>query len=184
MYEDEENFISDSEKVDQDEDLEDEVIPPKSASTKRPIGKKSKRINDTKEAVLKKALTVLEKTGEKTQIKNQDEDEHDAFGRHIASQLRKMTEKEREFAHFKIQEVIFNMKFSGAQQMMQPSFTAPLGSPLGSPGMNQNIHSSFSGHMPSPVPSPAAHVRTMSTELSGSENIPRNFISYLQSKDL
>ena len=55
MYEDEENFISDSEKVDQDEDLEDEVIPPKSASTKRPIGKKSKRTNDTKEAVLKKS---------------------------------------------------------------------------------------------------------------------------------
>ena len=77
MYEDEENFISDSEKVDQDEDLEDEVIPPKSASTKRPIGKKSKRINNKKEAVLKKVLTVLEKTGEKTQIKNQDEDEHD-----------------------------------------------------------------------------------------------------------
>ena len=175
MYEDEENFISDSEKVDQDEDLDDEVIPPKSASTKRPIGKKSKSINDTKEAVLKKALT-----GEKTQIKNQDEDENDALGRHIASQLRKMTEKEREFAHFKIQEVIFNIKFSGAQQMMQPSFTAPLGSPLGSPGMNQNIHSPFSGHMSSP----AAHVRTMSTELSGSENIPRNFISYLQSKDL
>ena len=118
MYEDEEKFISDSEKVDQDEDLKDEVIPPKSASTKRPIGKKSKRINDTKEAVLKKALTVLEKTGEKTQIKNQDEDEHDAFGRHIASQLRKMTEKEREFAHFKIQAVIFNINFSGAQQMM------------------------------------------------------------------
>ena len=134
--------------------------------------------------MLKKALTVLEKTGEKTQIKNQDKDEHDAFGRHIASQLRKMTEKEREFAHFKIQEVIFNIIFSGAQQMVQPSFTAPLGSPLGSPGMNQNIHSSFSGHMPSPVPSPAADVRTMSTELSGSENIPRNFISYLQSKDL
>ena len=64
MYEDEENFISNSEKVDQDEDLE--VIPTKSASTKRPFGKKSKRINDTKEAVLKKALTVLEKTGEKT----------------------------------------------------------------------------------------------------------------------
>ena len=122
MYKDEENFISDSEKVDQDEDLEDEVIPPRSASTKRPIGKKSKRINDTKEAVLKKALTVLEKTGEKTQIKNKDEDEHDAFGRHIASQFRKMTEKEREFVHFKIQEVIFNIKFSGAQQMMQPSF--------------------------------------------------------------
>ena len=94
MYEDEENFISDSEKVDQDEDLEDKVIPPKSVSTKRPTGKKSKRINDTKEAVLKKTLTVLEKTGEKTQIKNQDEDEHDAFGRHTASQLRKMTEKE------------------------------------------------------------------------------------------
>ena len=56
MYEDEENFISDSEKVDQDEDLHDEVIPPKLASTKRPIGKKSKRIIDTKEAVLKKAL--------------------------------------------------------------------------------------------------------------------------------
>ena len=69
MYEDEENFISDSEKVDQDEDLEDEVIPPKSASTKRPIGKKSKRINDTKEAVLKKALTVLEKTVEKRKSK-------------------------------------------------------------------------------------------------------------------
>ena len=90
MYEDGENFISDSEKVDQDEGLEDEVIPPKSASTKIPIGKKSKRINDTKEAVLKKALTVLEKTGEKTQIKNQDEDEHDAFGRHIASQMRSL----------------------------------------------------------------------------------------------
>ena len=127
--------------------------------------------------MLKKVLTVLEETGEKAQIKNQDEDEHDAFGRHIASQLWKMTE----FVHFKIQEVIVNIKFSGAQQMMQPSFTAPLGSPLGSPGMNQNIHSSFSGHKPSPVPSPAAHVRTMSTELSGSENIPRNFISYLQS---
>ena len=56
MYEDEENFISDSEKVDQDEDLEDEVIPLKLASTKRPIGNKSKRINDLKEAVLKKAL--------------------------------------------------------------------------------------------------------------------------------
>ena len=129
MYEDEENFISDSEKVDQDENLEDEVIPPKLAYSKRPIGKKSKRIKDTKEAMLKKALTVLEKTGEKPQMKNQDEDEHDAFGRHIASQLRKMAEKEREFAHFKIQEVIFNIKFSGAQQMIQPSFTAPLGSP-------------------------------------------------------
>ena len=165
MYEDEENFISDSEKVDQDEDLEDEVITPKSASTQRAIGKKSKRINDTKEAVLKKALTVLEKTGEKTQIKIQDKDGHDAFGRHIASQLRKMTEKEREFAHFKIQEGIFNKKFSGAQQMIQPSFTALLGSALGLLGMNQNIHSSFSSHMSSPVPSPAAHVRTMSTEL-------------------
>ena len=65
MCEDEENFISESEKVDQDEDLEDEVIPPNSASTKRPIGKKSKRINDTKEAVLKKALTVLEKNRRK-----------------------------------------------------------------------------------------------------------------------
>ena len=47
--------------------------------------------------------------------------------------------------------------------MMQPSVTPSLGSPLGSPGMNQNIHSSFSGHMPSPP----AHVKTMSTELSG-----------------
>ena len=69
MYEDEENFISNSEKVDQDGDLEDEVIPTKSATTKRPIGKKSKRINNTKEAVLKKALTVEKKQEKKRKLK-------------------------------------------------------------------------------------------------------------------
>ena len=140
--------------------------------------------------MLKKALTVLEKAGEQTELKKQVEDEHDVFGRHIASQLRKMTEKEREFAHFKIQEVIFNIKFSNTQQMAQPSFTVPHpGSPIVSPEINPNIHSPLSDHASSPVPSPwqAAHTRTMPTEeLSGSrsDNIPKNFMSYLRSKDL
>ena len=113
-------MFSDSEKLDQEELEEVEEPTPKKACTKRPTGKKGKQAySDTKEVVLKKALNILERTDEKTQRK-QVEDEHDAFGRHIASQLRGMTEKDREFAHFKLQETIFNIKFSSGQQMMQP----------------------------------------------------------------
>ena len=42
---------------------------------------KGKIYSDTKEVVLKKASNILERTDEKTQRK-QVEDEHDAFGRH------------------------------------------------------------------------------------------------------
>ena len=151
-------------------------------STKRPLRKKSKNTYDTKEALLKKALNVLEKTGEKSQSNNQDADEHDVFGRHIASQLRKMSDKEREFAHFKIQEIIFNIKFSGAQQSIQPSFPVHVSSPAEFSGIQQNIPPRFPSHMSSPM-SPISAPATPSKGLD-SQNIPRNFISYLQSKEL
>ena len=92
----------------EEEEKDEEIVV--SRSTKRPLEKKPKRGSVSKEGVLQKTLTILEKAGEKA---IQSEDEHGTFGRHIACQMRN---RERELAHFKIQDVIFNIKFSNMKQ--------------------------------------------------------------------
>ena len=150
----------------EEEEKDEEIVV--SRSTKRPLQKKPKRGTVSKEAVLQKTLVILEKTGEQT---IQSEDEHDAFDRHIACHLRNVTKRERELAHFKIQEVIFNIKFSNMQQPT-PSVHVP------SAGVSSHLA------VPNNMYTPVAPQRQMSAEMAATENIPRNFVRYLQSKDI
>ena len=160
--------VNDIPAEEQEEEEKDEEIVV-SRSTKRPLEKKPKRGSVSKEAVLQKTLAILEKTGEQT---IQSEDEHDAFGRHIACQLRSMTKREQELAHFKIQEVIFNIKFSNMQQPTPFSVHVP------SDGVSSHLA------VPNNMYTPVAPQRQMSADMAATENIPRNFVRYLQSKDI
>ena len=148
------------------EEKDEEIVV--SQSTKRPLEKKPKRGSVSKEAVLQKTLAILEKTGEQT---IQSEDEHDAFGLHIACQLRNLTKGERELAHFKVQEVIFSIKFSNMQQPTPFSVHVP------SDGVSSLLA------VPNNMYTPVAPQRQMSADIAATENIPRNFVRYLQSKD-
>ena len=151
----------------EEEEKHEEIVVSRSA--KRPLEKKPKRGSVSKEAVLQKTLAILEKTGEQTILSG---DEHDAFVRHIACQLRNMTKRERELAHFKIQEVIFNIKFSNMQQPTPFSVHVP--------SDDVSSHLAVLNMMYTPV----AAQRQMSADMAATENIPRNSVRYLQSKDI
>ena len=83
-----------------------------------------------------------------------------------------MTKRERELAHFKIQEVIFNIKFSNMQQPTPFSVHVP------SDGVSSHLA------VPNNMYTPVAPQRQMSADMAATENIPRNFVRYLQSKDI
>ena len=83
-----------------------------------------------------------------------------------------MTKRERELAHFKIQEVIFNIKFSNMQQPTPFSVHVP------SDGASSHLA------VPNNMYTPAAPQRQISADMAATENIPRNFVRYLQSKDI
>ena len=83
-----------------------------------------------------------------------------------------MTKRERELAHFKIQEVILNIKFSNMQQ--PTPFSVHVSSDV------------VSSHLavPNNMYTSVAPQRQMSADMAATENIPPNFVRYLQSKDI
>ena len=83
-----------------------------------------------------------------------------------------MTKRKRELAHFKIQEVIFNIKFSNMQQPTPFSVHVP------SDGVSSHLA------VPNNMYTPVAPRRQTSADMAATENIPRNFVRYLQSKDI
>ena len=88
-----------------DEDEDEEVVKICPSSTKQLLGKKRKieKVNK-REELLQKAVSVLD-----DQVKEK-EDEHDAFGKYVASQLRTMDPETGQYVHFKIQELIFQVR--------------------------------------------------------------------------
>ena len=83
-----------------------------------------------------------------------------------------MTKRGQELTHFKIPEVIFNIKFSNMQQPTPFSVHVP------SDGVSS--HLAVLNNMYTPV----APQRQMSADMAATENIPGNFVRYLQSKDI
>ena len=83
-----------------------------------------------------------------------------------------MTKRERELAHFKIQEVIFNIKFSNMQQQTPFSVHVP------SDGVSSHLA------VPNNMYTPVAPQRQISADMAATENIAGNFVRYLQSKDI
>ena len=83
-----------------------------------------------------------------------------------------MAKREQELAHFKIQEVIFNIKFSNMQQLTPFSVHVPSDGTFSHLAVPNNMYT------------PVAPQRKMSADMAATENIPHNFVRYLQSKDI
>ena len=83
-----------------------------------------------------------------------------------------MTKRERELGLFKVQEVIFYIKLSNMQQPTPFSVHVP------SDGVSSHLG------VPNNMYTTAAPQRQMSADMAATENIPRNFVKYLQSKDI
>lgn len=124
--------------------------------------KRPEENSDENKELMQKALTILEKR----QKKGDSEDQFDNYGKYIACQLRQMPERAREYAEFKIQEVIFYAKsyMNNGQQPFQPipgNSQAPVTPPL--------IFSTPNTHMQRPLqPQYNAH-RTYTETLNNND---------------